>query len=135
MQRAQLSTLLLITIMFLAAMGCRGGAQVYNVKDAPITTATGKAVTLDQVAKAIILAGTGLKWSMAVAKPGHIVATLNLRTHQAVVDITYTTKTYSITYKDSANLYYDAENKTIHENYRGWIQRLDNAIRSRLTTA
>ncbi|MDH5668318.1 MAG: hypothetical protein OEY86_09935 [Nitrospira sp.] len=127
------SSVLVVGLIFLAAVGCRGGAQIYNVKDAPITTATGKAMTMDRATKAIILAGTGLKWSMAVAKPGHIIGTLNVRTHQAVVDITYTTKNYSITYKDSNNLYYDAESKTIHENYRGWIQRLDNAIRTRLT--
>jgi hypothetical protein len=121
--------------MFLAAMGCRGGGQIYNVKDAPITTATGKAVTMDQVSKAIIEAGTELKWSMAVAKPGHIVGTLNVRSHQAIVDITYNTKMYSITYKDSTNLHYDDEKKTIHENYRSWIQRLDNTIRGRITAA
>lgn len=129
------SSVLLIGIMCLAAMGCRGGGQIYNIQDAPITTATGKGVTLDQVTKAIIEAGTERKWSMAVVKPGLIVATLNVRSHQAVVDIAYNTKSYSITYKDSTNLKYDVERKTIHENYRGWIQYLDNAIKSRLVTA
>lgn len=128
-------SVLLIGILCLAAVGCRGGGQVYNVKDAPITTATGKAVTLDQVTKAIIEAGAERKWSMAVVKPGHIVGTLNVRTHQAIVDIAYTTKSYSITYKDSNNLKYDVKQNTIHENYRSWIQYLDNAIKSRLVTA
>ena len=63
------------------------------------------------------------------------MGTLNVRSHQAVVTIPYTTKTYSILYKDSSNLKYDAEKQTIHENYTGWIQRLDGAIRSRLTAA
>jgi len=129
------SSVLLIGIMCLAAMGCRGGGQIYNIQDAPITTATGKGVTLDQVTKAIIEAGTERKWSMAVVKPGLIVATLNVRSHQAVVDIAYNTKSYSITYKDSTNLKYDAGQNTIHENYRSWIQYLDNAIKSRLVTA
>ena len=53
--------------------------------------------------------------------------------HTAIVEIPYTTKTYSIIYKDSTNLKYDAEKQTIHENYRGWIQNLDNAIKSRLS--
>lgn len=129
------SSVLLIGIMFLAAMGCRGGGQIYNVQNAPITTATGKGVTLDQVTKAIIEAGTERKWTMAVVKPGLIVGTLNVRSHQAVVDIAYNTKSYSITYKDSTNLKYNAEQKTIHENYRSWIQYLDNAIKTRLVTA
>jgi hypothetical protein len=129
------STSLVIGVLFLAAMGCRGGGQIYNVKDSAIATATGKEASLDQVTKAIVEAGAGLSWNMAVVKPGQIVGTLNVRSHQAVVDIVYNTKTYSITYKDSTNLKYDAEKNTIHENYRGWIQRLDNAIKSRLTTA
>jgi len=72
---------------------------------------------------------------MAVAKPGEIIGILNIRSHQAVVTIPHTTKTYSILYKDSTNLKYNAEKQTIHENYSDWIQRLDGAIRSRLTAA
>jgi hypothetical protein len=49
------------------------------------------------------------------------------------VDINYTTKGYSITYKDSADLKYDAEKGTIHEGYNKWIQRLDSNIRVKLS--
>ncbi|MGQ0666867.1 MAG: hypothetical protein ACT4O4_07520 [Nitrospiraceae bacterium] len=126
---------LCLCVMFVAAMGCRGGAQIYQVKEAPVQTATGKQPSMEDVQKAIVAAGVGLGWQMAVAKPGEIVATLSLRGHQAVVSIPYTTKNYSILYKDSNNLKYNAEKQTIHENYAGWIQRLDGAIRSRLTAA
>lgn len=132
MKRIQ-AVLLFFCVASVAMMGCRGGGEIYNVKDAPVMTATGSSPSLEEVQKAIITAGAGLNWSMAVVKPGHIVGTLNIRSHQAVVDIMHNTKTYSITYKDSTNLKYDAEKKTIHENYRSWIQHLDNAIRSRLT--
>ena len=88
-----------------------------------------------KVTKAIVEAGTGLKWSMAVVKPGQIVGTLFIRSHTAVVDIPYNTKTYSIIYKDSTNLKYNADKQTIHENYRGWIQNLDNAIKGRLSAS
>jgi uncharacterized membrane protein len=126
---------LVLCVLFVAVMGCRGGGAIYNVKDAPINTATGKTPSLEEVQKAIVTAGTELHWSMAVVKPGLIVGTLNVRSHQAIVNITYDHKTYSITYKDSTNLKYNAEKQTIHENYRGWIQNLDNTIRSRLTAA
>jgi hypothetical protein len=129
------STVLLVCVMFVALMGCRGGGQIYQVKDAPIQTATGKQPSMEDVQNAIITAGAGLGWQMAVAKPGEIIGTLNLRSHQAVVSIPYTTKNYSILYKDSSNLKYDAEKQTIHENYLAWIQRLDGAIRTRLTAA
>lgn len=90
---------------------------------------------MEDVQKAIIAAGVGLGWQMAISKPGEIIGTLNVRSHQAVVTIPYTSKTYSILYKDSSNLNYNAEKQTIHQNYTGWIQRLDGAIRSRLTAA
>jgi hypothetical protein len=107
----------------------------YQVKDSPVQTATGKQPSLEEVQKAIIAAGARLGWQMAVAKPGEIIGTLNIRSHQAVVSIPYTTKNYSIIYKDSTNLKYNAEKQTIHENYLTWIQRLDGAIRTRLTAA
>ncbi|MDP3597309.1 MAG: hypothetical protein Q8S75_09975, partial [Nitrospirota bacterium] len=115
--------------------GCRGAGQIYNVKEAPITTSAGKELTVDQVGKAIMDAGIGLRWIMVVTKPGQIVATQNARNHTAIVDIAYDTKTYSMTYKDSVNLNYNAEKQTIHEAYSGWIRNLDNAIKGRLAIA
>ena len=130
-----LPSMLVVCMAVVMVVGCRGGGQIYQVKDAPVQTATGNQPSLAEVEKAIIQAGVGLGWIMAIAKPGEIIGTLNLRSHQAVVSIPYTSKTYSILYKDSSNLKYNAEKQTIHENYASWIQRLDGAIRSRLTAA
>ena len=129
------SGILVACLVLVAIIGCRGGGQIYSVKDAPVQTATGKEPSMEDVQKAIIAAGVGLGWQMAISKPGEIIGTLNVRSHQAVVTIPYTSKTYSILYKDSSNLNYNAEKQTIHQNYTGWIQRLDGAIRSRLTAA
>ena len=130
-----LSGMVVACLVVAVVAGCRGGGQIYNVKDAPVQTATGKEPNMEDVQKAIIQAGAGLGWTMAVVRPGEIMGTLNVRSHQAVVTIPYTTKTYSILYKDSSNLKYNADKQTIHENYTAWIQRLDGAIRSRLTAA
>lgn len=127
------STTLVLAIL-IAIAGCSAG-QILNVKDAPVKTISGKDLTLQQVTKAIVLAGMGLKWEMVVAEPGHIVGTLDLRGHQAVVDIPYTTKTYSITYKNSQNLLRvlpDKRGILIHSNYNGWIENLNNAIRTQI---
>ena len=124
-----------ICLGLLGIMGCRGGGQLYQVKDAPVQTASGKALSLDEVRKEIISAGVAAGWQMAASKPGEIIGTLNVRAHQAVVSIPYTTKSYSILYKDSTNLKYDEKAQTIHENYASWIQRLDGAIRTRLSAA
>lgn len=124
-----------VCLALVGMIGCRGSGQVYQVKDAPVVTASGRALSMDQVRKEIIAAGVAAGWQMAAPKPGEIVGTLNVRSHQAVVSIPYTAKAYSILYKDSSNLKYDEAAQTIHENYASWIQRLDGAIRSRLSAA
>lgn len=118
---AAISALLLL-------VGCRS-APLYNVTSAPVSAP--KAVTLQDVEKAITRAGAGLGWQIVPREPGKMEGVLALRTHRAVVDITYDTKAYSIKYKDSSNLDYDGTN--IHSNYNGWIQNLDKAIRTQLS--
>jgi hypothetical protein len=113
----------------LGAAGCTV-KPIYNVQGAPVTS-NKASLTQDDVAKAIIRAGAGLGWQMAQVSPGLITGTLHLRTHVAVVDVKYDTKTYNITYKDSTNLYYTGS--TIHRNYNGWVQNLDNGIRTQLS--
>jgi len=104
--------------------GCRM-APVYNVSDAPFTTIPQSASQQD-IARAIVTAGRSLGWIMEVKEPGHILGTLHLRTHTAIVDIAYNNTAYSITYNDSTNLSYDGTK--IHSNYNGWVQNLSNAI-------
>lgn len=117
-----------VIALTLALIGCRT-APVYNVTEAPVN-ASGK-VSSNDVKKAIMAAGAGLGWQMKEVKPGHIVASLFLRKHSAVVDIPFSASNYSIIYKDSTELKYDGS--SIHSNYNGWIQNLDHAIQSRLS--
>ena len=119
-------TLVLSTLLF---SGCRTN-PVRNVNDNP-TNVSSKA-SLAQVRDGIVRAGTALGWAMNADAPGHVLGTLNLRKHVAVVDINYDREKYSITYKNSTNLKYDGTN--IHSNYNGWIENLDNAIRTQLST-
>ena len=112
-------------LVFLA--GCKTN-PVYNVDNAPIDV-SGKHSS-KQIQKAIISAGKSLGWKMRAKKKGHIVATLFVRKHVAIVDIRYSTKSYSITYKDSKGLNYDGNN--IHKFYNSWVQNLDNRIQSHL---
>ena len=121
---------IVVSVLVLLAAGCRAGAPVYNVTDAPIV-ASKPNPSLDEVGKAIQRAGAGLGWQMRVTKPGHILATLNVRQHTAVADVTYSSKSYSIQYKDSTELKYDGQ--TIHSQYNNWIMNLDKAIRSQLS--
>lgn len=117
-------------VLLLAGFG--GGAPIRNVVNAPIPPHP--AATMENLEKAMIRAGGTLGWKMTPKGPGKVEGILDIRKHQAIIDVTYDTKTYSITYRDSTNLDYRPEAKTIHSNYNGWIQNLDKAIRAQVTT-
>jgi hypothetical protein len=120
-----------IAFMMLAVASCRT-ATVYNVDNMSLNTP--KSATTAQVEAAIKRAGASLGWHMKDIKPGHLEGRLPVRGHVAVVDIFYNNKDFSIKYKNSTNLKYDAANNTIHSNYNGWIQNLQNAIITQTST-
>ena len=101
-----------------------GGQPIQNVNDAAIVSA--KPLSLAQVKLAIMSAGVTLGWNMAEESPGMIKATLNLRTHTAVVKIPYDANKYSIIYMSSVNL--DEKDGKIHKNYNSWVQNLSKKI-------
>ena len=115
-------------IAALCAGGCTTRA-VRNVDNQPVVT-TGHPATMADVERAIMRAGQGLGWVMTQVKPGVMTGRLELRSHIAVVEITYDTRTFSIRYKDSTNL--DYANGNIHKNYNGWIDNLEREIRANL---
>lgn len=123
---------LLVAVSAFIIGGCRT-AMIYNVENAPIPAAESSDVSLQEVKAAIVRAGASLGWQMRPVEEGHIIGTLHLRKHMAQVDVTYDNDSYDIVYRDSENLDY-RENGHIHSNYNGWIQNLDNAIQSQLST-
>ena len=112
------------------ALGACTSAPIRNVTETPVVTGTGKPATVEQVRGAIVRAGNGLGWVMTPNDPGLVSGRLALRGHVAVVDVRYSPKAYSITYKDSTNLNY--RDGQIHKNYNGWIENLDRDIRNEL---
>ncbi|MBL4648009.1 MAG: hypothetical protein JKY13_03525 [Gammaproteobacteria bacterium] len=119
-------SILVVGLLAFFLVSCRT-SLIQNIHHNAVT----QKVSANQVKSAIIRAGQKLNWTMTNAKPGLIVATLNLRQHQAVVNITYTAKSYSILYKSSKNLDYDGT--TIHKNYNGWIENLNHGIQKELS--
>lgn len=145
--KAKYLLVVLMSLTLAIMTGCRT-SPVYNVQDQYIATNIDNA-TEEDVKKAIIRAGGSLGWNMKAGEPGRVLGTLYLRTHLAIVDITYDLKKYSITYKDSTNLDYETAGKEttdaggntyvndtaiIHSNYNGWIQNLDRSIQAQLST-
>lgn len=120
-----------VVLTLLLATACRTAPVVMDVVDSPVQSdKTG--VTMDDVQGAIKRAGSSLGWVMLSEGPGMMEGTLNLRKHVAIVEISYDTSKYSVRYKESTNLNYDPEKNTIHPNYNGWVQNLDNAIKREL---
>lgn len=134
MKNRSLTQWIFLVVTMVVFVGCQG-TPIFNVKDASINTVSGKEPTMEDVTKAIVSASTSSTpaWNMQVIKPGHIVATLHNRSHMAAVDIHYTTKGYSITYKETANLKYDADKGTIHKGYNKWVQLLSSNIGAKLS--
>jgi hypothetical protein len=120
--------ILAVTAILFCA-GCARTQPVFDVIQAPV--AANKAnPSADDVRQAIVRAGSGLGWQMSPDRPGHVTGRLLMRSHVAVVDIDYAPKTYSIKYRESTNLNFEAG--TIHRNYNVWIQDLDRAIKAQL---
>lgn len=117
--------ILTVILFSLLLMSCRS-TPILNIEDQSFSLRSSAKPALAQVTQQIVKAGDKLGWKMTRVKPGHIIATLNLRKHMAKVDIHYSNTKYSITYKDSLALKYDGE--SIHKNYNGWVQNLSNAI-------
>ncbi|MEO7744184.1 MAG: hypothetical protein ABIR98_14700 [Usitatibacter sp.] len=127
------SALILSAASTTAEAACGRCDPIFNVADAPATSASGKALTNDQVRQAIIRAGAALGWVMKENGPGKLSANLAVRKHTAEIEIPYSSKGYSINYKNSTNL--DAADGQIHKNYNGWIQNLNKGINAQLSAS
>ena len=124
----------LLTASIATHAGCMRCDPIFNVSDAPATSASGKTLTNDQVKAAIIRAGAALGWVMKEAGPGRLTGNLAVRKHTAEIEIPYSSKGYSITYKGSTNL--DAgPDGTIHKNYTGLVQNLTKGINAQLAAS
>ncbi len=123
--------LVFLALIMTLGMGCRT-ALVHNVEKSPVSLYGDTQPTLQQIEKAIGTAGARLGWKIKAVSPGVMVGTLHKRTHLAVVDITYNTKEYNITYRNSSNLKYDGTN--IHKTYNLWVQNLDKSINAEIST-
>jgi hypothetical protein len=118
----------LILVGFLLLGGCKT-EPIYDVTAAPIPV-MGKVVSLEDVTKAMMRAGTRAGWQMLPERPGRLTAEHIRGKHRALVDIEHDTKTYTIKYRDSTNLRSDGAQ--IHRLYNTWIQSLDRSIRAEM---
>jgi hypothetical protein len=92
-------------------------------------TADGGAFTVDEVRRAIFNACLKRGWTPRIGADGTIVASILVRgRHYAEVGISWDADSYSIRYRDSRELDYDAEDREIHGNYNRWVDLLSKGI-------
>ncbi|WP_170300345.1 hypothetical protein [Solidesulfovibrio aerotolerans] len=118
--------LLILTATFVS---CRTAA-VRNIPLNSIPATQDKALSTDEIESSIIRGGSKVGWNMRKIEPGLIVGTIQVRVHEAQVNIRYTANTWDITYRDSKNLKYNGEK--IHSNYNKWVSKLADAIRTQI---
>ncbi len=123
-------------VMLLAALllvgACSRTAPVYDVRDRPIPVVAQK-LSLDEIGQNIMSAGRRRHWRIDPIGPGRMTGRLDDRQHEAVIDISYTQQSYSITLADSVNL--RQEGGEIHKKYNKWIRLLERDIDERLYSA
>jgi len=121
----KLSIFLLLTSFVMTS--CKS-AHIYNVHQHKIIHKKSS----KRIYSAIKQAGRSLGWRITSIRPGVAKGRLYIRKHMAVVNIYYNRYSYSIRYSYSKNLKYNAQKKTIHKHYNGWIKNLERAIDARL---
>ncbi len=122
MRRIAVLILLLLVAMpaHVSANAAIGANPVY----AAINTV--KPLKQSDVKQGILLACSKRGWYPKEIKPGQIEASIVVRSHTVVVDITYTEKEFQIKYKNSVNLI--TSSGKIHRNYNKWVATLRKDI-------
>lgn len=114
----------ILVLGVLAFAGCRSYPTIHNIEHQAVTGNDEK-----QVEQKIIAGGMRAKgWHISKVKNGLLIGTFRIRTHKAIVEIPYSADEYSIIYKDSQNLKYNAKKKTIHSRYNRSVSNLSRAI-------
>jgi hypothetical protein len=112
----------------------RGSVPIINHDAVPAITASGKPASAEQIRAAMQAAGAQRGWQITPAGNGKALAFLNVRNqHSISADITYASGQYSIKYRDSTNMNYEAGTNVIHPKYNMWVQTLINDTRIQLS--
>ncbi len=108
-----------------------------NLIDIPVpANIDGSSPSAEDVRSAIVAGCKERRWVPILDENNNISCSILVRSrHFAEVEISYTTDTYSIIYKDSRELDYNEKKQRIHRNYNKWVLNLSDSIQRRLANA
>jgi len=120
-------------VLAIIVSGCGVRLQpVYNADQIPVPVALQDSSS-STVANIIKTSAINRGWRVEDVSPNVVRATLDNRTHEAVIDIHYSKTSYSIDYVSSKDLLYNGTQ--IHRNYNRWVKTLENDINKNLNLA
>ena len=119
-------TLLNIVACMLVLMFAAGCVKKVTTAPAGNALPQSKILTNAVVQDIIVKAGHELGWIITPTNETTLQATLKVRSHRLVCEITHDKARYTIKYISSENLNYK-EGK-IHRHYRNWVVRLQDTI-------
>ena len=115
----------------MAFTACNRMEPVYNIDEAPVPAVAQQKLSSVQVGKIIAKTAVEKGWMVEQVKPGLLHCTIKWSEHSAVVDISYSKKSYSINLDSSQNL--KEADGMIHRNYNERVQQLQAEIDKRLS--
>jgi hypothetical protein len=130
--------LCLVSLFFVSSAAAAIIEPVYDIDQnaGSFPSAISKVITQDDMKTAIVnsAAQTNPQWELEENGDGAFIATLHNKEYVAVIDITYTNSYFTITYKDSRNLYFKPKGDSfdsynINVGYNRWIKILEQKIR------
>ncbi|USG62667.1 hypothetical protein NBZ79_06710 [Sneathiella marina] len=120
---------LILFVIFISA--CQPRIQPIYVPSSVALPPGLETAPLSVIRDGILDAGAAKSWKMKEIEPGVIRGTLDVQNkHQAVVDVVYTNKAYTINYVSSRNLL--SQGARIHRSYNTWVRQLESGISSNL---
>jgi hypothetical protein len=124
-----------ITVAALFALvlvtGCSKGAALQTFDNSKVSAQN---KSLEKVESAIVKGGLNKGWQSRKVANGQIEMKILVKGKFLIVlDALYDANGYTLQYKESQNLDYDATNNTIHPSYNKWVANLEREINHELT--
>lgn len=117
-----------MTAGLLAAPSARADAPIRDIVEQPVPTMNGTRIAIGEVQRALFQALVRHKFDATAVAPGRITARFERRFSSFEVDILYTETSYSVRYRTSKRMDYNARRQSIHESYNEQLAALESQV-------
>ncbi|RCS57493.1 hypothetical protein [Parvibium lacunae] len=124
----------LITLLPLFAFAGRQELLVDPIQEPIGMLPDASTPSADRIQRSLLAAAARLGWVIQPDGVGGYDASLSLRSHRVIVNITISNNQFIVKYKESTNLNYEVTSTgtQIHPSYQKWVKNLINETRSNL---